>query len=521
MLGLADDVLHVRKVTGTLRAISSAPRACPNPTELWTPSRLVEAFALQRRAHRAEAPATHELRLDRLDRLGAALSEHADALVRAISADFGNRPLAGALAGEVLLQLEEIRTTKRALRSWMGPQRPQPHYLRAAGVQAWVEPTPLGVVGIIAPWNFPIALSVQPTIAALAAGNRVMIKMSELAPRTGEALCAALADRFAEDEIAVVCGGLEIAVRFSSLPFDHLFFTGSSAVGRQVQRAAAENLTPVTLELGGKNPTVVATDADLSAAAKRIVSARLANSGQICLSPDYVFVPRPRIGAFVEAAEGACHAALPSVLANDDFCTIITDDHYRRICALIDDARERGATVRTVVPPGEGFPAPESRRIPLTLITDVTEEMDVMQQEIFGPVLPVVGYDDLDEVIEFVNDRPIPLAAYWFGADSPDFRRFAARTRSGGMTRNDFALHASVPGLPFGGVGASGTGYYHGRYGFDTFSHMRAFAVSPDAFSPVSLLSPPFNPRLERALRAAITVWGMRFAKRSARRHGR
>jgi coniferyl-aldehyde dehydrogenase len=348
----------------------------------------------------------------------------------------------------------------------------------------------------------------------------VMIKMSDLATRTAEALRSAVAARFTDDELAVVCGGLDVATAFSALPFDHLFFTGSTAVAKEVQRAAAENLTPITLELGGKNPTVLARDADIVKSAQRIVAARLANSGQICLSPDYVLVPRNLVTAFVSAAYDACRKALPNVLDNTDYCTIINDKHYQRICALVDDARQRGAHVSEVIPPGERLPSAEARKIPFTLITDVTSDMGVMQEEIFGPVLPVVAYDTVDEVIDFVNARPIPLAAYWFGADSDDFRTYTVRTRSGGVTRNDFALHASVEGLPFGGVGASGSGYYHGRYGFETFSHIRAFAVSPDRFSPVTMLSPPFSPKLEKALRVILAQWGKRFAQRSSR-HGR
>jgi coniferyl-aldehyde dehydrogenase len=478
--------------------------------EQWTVDKLSAVLELQRYTQTTSGPPSLEMRKQRLDRLGATLSNHADALVRAISADYGNRPLAGALAAEILLQLEEIRTTKRHLASWMAPRKPAPKYMRAAGIKAWVEPTPLGVVGVIAPWNFPVALAVQPAIAAIAAGNRVMIKMSDLTPRTGEVLTTAIAECFDLDEIAVVTGGLDIATSFSALPFDHIFFTGSPAVARHVQRAAAENLTPVTLELGGKNPAVIARDADLGLATSRVVRARLANSGQICLSPDYVFVPRERSAAFLTAAEAVCHKVLPTVLDNPDCCTIINDKHYQRICGLVDDARQRGATVHEVIPAGESLPSPQTRKIPFTLVSDVTPDMDLMHEEIFGPIMPVVGYDTIDEVIDFVNERPAPLGAYWFGPKSSEYRSFVARTRSGGVTRNDFALHCAVPGLPFGGVGNSGTGYYHGQYGFETFSHLRAFAVSPAAYSPVSLLSPPFSPRLEKGLRGVVSVWGKR-----------
>ncbi|WP_019873373.1 coniferyl aldehyde dehydrogenase [Sporichthya polymorpha] len=489
----------------------------------WTIETLHAAFERQRQEHLRAGPPDLALRRNRLDRLGAALAGNADALVRAISADYGNRPLAGALAAEVLLQLEDIRSTKKSLATWMKPRHPQPRYLRAAGLatglKAWVEPTPLGVVGVIAPWNFPVALAVQPAIAAIAAGNRVMIKMSDLTPRTAEALRSAIAAHFDPAEVTVVTGDLDIATAFSSLPFDHIFFTGSPAVAKHIQRAAADHLTPVTLELGGKSPTVLAPDADVAKWAKRIVKARLANSGQLCLSPDYVFVPRARVNAFLTAAEDACRKALPTVADNTDFCTIINDNHFRRISALIEDARKRGATVREVIPAGERLPDAATRRIPFTLLTDTTPDMEIMQEEIFGPVLPVVPYDTVDEVIDEINSRPVPLGSYWFGPDSADFRRFVARTRSGGVTRNDFALHASLAGLPFGGVGNSGTGYYHGQYGFETFSHLRAVAVSPNAFSPVSLLSPPFNPVLEKGLRSVVGLWSKRLGKKATPHH--
>jgi coniferyl-aldehyde dehydrogenase len=480
----------------------------------WTVEQIEAGLAAQRLAQRRSGPPNLSLRKNRLDRLGAVLSENADAIVRAISADFGNRPLSAALAPEVILQLEEIRSTKSRLAGWMAPRRPQPGYLKLAGVKAWVEPTPLGVVGVIAPWNFPVALAVQPAIAAFAAGNRVMMKMSELTPRTAHLMRRIVAERFDEDEFAVVCGGPDIGAAFSSLPFDHIFFTGSPAVARHVQRAAAANLTPVTLELGGKNPTVLARDADLKKATARIVNSRLANSGQICLSPDHVFVPREKVPAFLAAARSAVSKALPTLLDNDDYASIVNDANYRRVSGLISDAERLGATVHQIIPDGEVFPSPATRKIPFTLLTDVTPEMKVMQEEIFGPVLPVLPYDTLDDVLEFINDQPIPLAAYWFGADSPEFARFVARTRSGGVTRNDFGLHCAMGGLPFGGVGNSGFGYYHGQYGFDTFSHLRAIAVSPDAYSPMSMLTPPFSKALEKSLRTVVKAWGKSFVRR-------
>jgi coniferyl-aldehyde dehydrogenase len=475
-------------------------------------------YEAQLRSYLHDGPPDLRTRKDRLDRLAVTLTENADEFIATVGADFGHRPATSVLATEILLMLEEIRSTKQHLRGWMQSRRPQPRYIRALGIDAWVEPTPLGVVGVISPWNFPVALAVRPAIAAIAAGNRVMLKPSELTARTAVALAEAISRRFAAEEVAVITGGPEVGAAFSALPFDHLFLTGSPAVARRVQRAAADNLTPVTLELGGKNPAIVGPDASLGHAVSRIIKARLANSGQICLSPDYVFVPRDRVDQFVGAALNAARALLPRLGTSSDVCTILNDAHYRRLAGLIDDACRRGAAVHYALHDGEAMPPPSSRRMPLTLIALATPEMAVMQDEIFGPVLPILPYDRVQDVIDFVNDRPAPLGAYWFGPDSPHFRDFVRCTRSGGVTRNDFAFHAVVPGLPFGGVGNSGTGYYHGQYGFDTFSHLRAVAVSPKLFSPVSMLSPPFPGWLERGLRYASRLWGRLIARRLASR---
>lgn len=480
----------------------------------WPADALEAALLAQRAAQLADGPPTAELRRGRLDRLTVALLSRADDFADAVSADFGNRPRAATLGGEIASCVQDIGGTRRQLAGWMKPRRPQPSYMRLSGIRAWVEPSPLGVVGIIAPWNFPVALAVQPAAAAIAAGNRVMLKMSELTPRTAELMRETVAEHFAPDEFVVVTGGPDVGARFSDLPFDHLFFTGAPAIGREVARVAGANLVPVTLELGGKNPVVIATDADIAWSAGRIARARLANSGQICLSPDYVFVPTANRARFLDAAAAAFRDAAPTVLANPDYCSIVNDRHYARVTGLVQDARAKGATVIEVVPDGEAFPSPGTRRIPPTLITDATEDMTVMHEEVFGPLLTVLPYDTLDEVIGYVNARPAPLGAYWFGGDTPEFRRFTARTRSGGVTRNDFALHAGVDGLPFGGVGNSGTGYYHGRYGFDTFSHQRAVAVAPHAFTPTAMLTPPFSPRLTR-----LMSWSFRrLATRTARR---
>jgi coniferyl-aldehyde dehydrogenase len=489
-------------------------QAQPQPAGEEVESHLRDLLDAQRQAYFAEGAPSLEVRIDRLDRLAASVLNASDQMARAIRDDFGNRSLAASLAGDIATTIRDIEYSRSHLKKWMRPTRPQPGYFRLAGLNAWVEPQPLGVVGVIAPWNFPVALALQPAAAAIAAGNRVMIKMSELTPKTAEVVRAAIAAEFAPDEVVVITGDADVAAVFSALPFDHIFFTGAAAIGKHVQRAAAANLVPVTLELGGKNPAVVARDADISAAARRIIGARLANSGQLCQSPDYAFVPRSAQSAFVDAAVGYLNDRIPSVAGNPDYCTIINDRHFDRIVGLVADARERGAQVTEVIPVGESLPDPVTRTIPPTLLTGVSEDMHIMQEEVFGPVLAVMPYDDINEVIDYVNDHPTPLGSYWFGGNTAEFGIFRRRTRSGGVTRNDFALHCALDGLPFGGVGNSGTGYYHGRYGFDTFSHLRAVAEAPRRFSPVSILSPPFPSKMEAASRKFLGWQQRKFNKR-------
>lgn len=490
----------------------SSPASDNNATHLR------ELLAAQRKAYFAEGAPSLETRIERLDRLGAAVLGASNELAEAIRADFGNRSLAASLAGDIATTIRDIDYTRAHLKEWMRPTRPQPGYLRMAGLNGWVEPQPLGVVGVIAPWNFPVALALQPAAAALGAGNRVMIKMSELTPLTAEAVRTAIAREFSAEEVVVITGDASVAAEFSALAFDHIFFTGAATIGKHVQRAASENLVPVTLELGGKNPAVVAPDADIPAAAKRIIGARLANSGQICQSPDYAFVPRAALPAFVDAALAHVTSRIPSLINNPDYCTIINDRHFDRIVGMVTDARAKGATVTAMAPRGESLPDAATRTIAPTVVTGVTEDMLLMQEEIFGPVLAVLPYDDLDDVIDYVNSHPTPLGSYWFGGDTPEFGEFRRRTRSGGVTRNDFALHCTLDGLPFGGVGGSGTGYYHGRYGFETFSHLRAVAEAPSRFSPVSILSPPFPSKMEDFTRLFLRLQQRKFNKRLHRR---
>ncbi|WP_182358884.1 aldehyde dehydrogenase family protein [Tomitella gaofuii] len=461
-----------------------------------TTERLQELFDNQRTAFLADGPASAEVRIDRIDRLKAMLLDGGDRLTAAIRDDYGTRPESLSLIADVVSGLGEMTYLQKNLASWMRPQRPQP-LARLVGVTMETHAVPLGVVGVIAPWNFPLQLLVQPAAAALAAGNRVLLRPSSALPR----MCAVLAELapqyFAPEELVVVTKETASGSEFAALPFDHLFFTGSTETGRKIQRAAADNLTPVTLELGGKNPAVVARTADVRRAADRIGAARMVNSGQTCLSPDYAFVPEEAADVFVEALlEGWCKR-YPVVSGNEQYVSIIDDDAYQRIMGLLDDARAKGATVRSA---GDESADPVRRQIPPTVVTGVTDAMAISREEIFGPVLAVHTYGAVDEVIDHLAPRPSPLGAYWYGDDDAAFRRFFARTRSGSVNRNDFGLVNAMHHLPFGGVGRSGMGNYHGKFGFDTFSHLRPIAAQPTPLSLASIIATPHSRRLAKGI---------------------
>ena len=397
---------------------------------------LAEALEIQRAAFLRDGPPSLALRRNRMDRMSALAFENADAIADAMNADFGTRSPQITMVMEVLGSVSDFAHIRRNLHRWMKP-RPVMRIGRPLGLRTTVQAHPLGVVGIVVAWNGPVVLAVMAATAAFAAGNRVLIKMPEATPRTS-ALIATLAPQyFSPDELAVITGGPAAGAAFSALPLDHLMFTGSSDIAKHVQRSAAEHLVPLTLELGGKNPMVVASDADIAMAARRAARGRLLNGGQVCLCADYVFVPADRCDEFVAAARQQFRTSFPTILGNPDYCSIVDDKNYRRVLGLIEDARAKGANVIEAKPDGEELPSAAERKIAPTILTGVTQEMAVMSEEVFGPVLAVLPYDDLDEVTDYVNARPSPLGAYWMGKDSDDFRRFCARTRSGGVTRRE------------------------------------------------------------------------------------
>ncbi len=446
----------------------------------------------QRRAFIAAGPPSVALRRNRIDRLLALVLDNTDAFVDAMATDFGTRSRAATLFTEVVGIIPVIEHTRAHVPQWMKATKLM-RAARAAGLRAEVEPAPLGVVGIIGPWNFPLNLVVLPASAAFAAGNRVMIKMSEVTSHTADLMAELVPRYFEQTELAVVTGGPEVAAEFSRLPFDHLFFTGSPAVGSLVQRAAAENLVPVTLELGGKNPVVVAPDADIRRSATRIAQARMVNGGQVCVCPDYVFVPDRHADRFVDTVRQTWQNMFGTIVGNDDYCSSVNEANFDRVVGLIEDARARGATVQTVAPAGEPLPDRTTRKIAPTIISDVDDRMAIASEEVFGPVLSVLRYSALPEVIDYINARPAPLVAYWFGPDGDRFRTFVRNTRSGGVARNDFAAQMIPSAAPFGGVGRSGMGAYHGKAGFDAFSHRRTVVGTDLPFSMTGSAAPPFG----------------------------
>jgi coniferyl-aldehyde dehydrogenase len=372
-----------------------------------------------------------------------------------------------------------------------------PAILGLFGAKAHVDYQPKGVVGVISPWNFPVNLTFTPLAGIFAAGNRVMIKPSEFTPRTSELMARVFASAYDETEVAVFNGGPEVGAAFSRLAFDHLLFTGATSIAYHVQRAAAENLVPTTLELGGKSPVIVSKSADMSLAAKRVMMGKTLNAGQICLAPDYVMVPKDKAGEFVGAVTSAVTTMFPTIKENPDYTSVINQRHYDRLMGYLDDARAKGAEIVEINPAKENFTQQPFHKIPPTLVLNPTDDMKIMKEEIFGPLLPVKTYETVDEAIGYVNDHDRPLGLYYFGQDAAEQDKVLTRTTSGGVTVNDTIMHVSMEDLPFGGVGPSGMGSYHGIDGFRTFSHAKA--VFKQANSDITaMMRPPYGPKFAK-----------------------
>ncbi|MGC3946767.1 MAG: coniferyl aldehyde dehydrogenase [Chryseolinea sp.] len=455
--------------------------------------RLHLALTLQRRAFDAERMPSYEVRRDRLERLLKMTRQHGDALAAAMAQDFGHRARQESLLADIFTVESGARHAIKHLRRWMKPRRVATplHFLPGRNV---LMRQPLGVVGVVSPWNYPYYLAMEPAVAALAAGNRVLIKPSELTPATSELMARIVTEHFRPDEMHVIVGDAEVGKAFTTLPFDHLFFTGSTNVGRHVAQAAAKNLTPVTLELGGKSPAIVDRSADLALTASRLAFGKLFNAGQTCVAPDYLLVPREMVEPLSQRILADMRRMYPRIAGNADYTSIATPRHFARLQGLLDDARARGARVLR-----SHEERPDDRRLVPALLLDVPADATVMQEEIFGPLLPVVGYDNVDEALAHVNRGDRPLALYWFGSDSAARDRVMRETHAGGVTINDCLWHLGQEEQPFGGVGASGMGSYHGEWGFRTFSKEKPLFIQ-SRFAGTKLFQPPYGATFERLL---------------------
>lgn len=463
-------------------------------------TQMADRLARQQAAYLAEPMPSLDDRKARLGALKQALKAHSNALCEALDQDFGQRHRQDTLLTDIVPCIAAINYTRRKLKGWMKPSRRHAGLLLTpASVKVHYQP--LGVVGIVVPWNFPVMLSIGPLITALAAGNRAMIKLSEFTPATNRVLRQLLADAFSEDTVAVFEGEADEAAYFTRLPFDHLLFTGSTTVGRHVMRAAADNLTPVTLELGGKSPALIAPDMPLDLAVERILFGKCLNAGQICVAPDYVLVPRGQEQAFIARFKAQYNHHYPGGTANPDFASVINPRQYQRLCQWLDEAEQSGAAVE----PCHADARDDSRhRLVPHLLTDVPADLSVMTEEIFGPLLPVIGYDDLTQAVAYIRQRPRPLALYLMSLDPATQAMVRDQTHAGGMAINDTVMHVAADDAPFGGIGPSGMGHYHGHEGFLTFSKAKT-VLARGKFSTAGLVKPPYGRWWQKLMLAFFT----------------
>ncbi len=460
----------------------------------------------QRAAFTAARPEPLDTRRDRLKRLIALLVDRGEDLSRAMSRDFGHRSHEQSMMTDIMPSVTFAKYCLKHLDRWARTEKRSPNFpLSLFGAKAELRYEPKGVIGIVSPWNFPVGLTMSPVAQAFAAGNRVLIKPSEFTEDTSDLMAELFAKYFAEDEAAVCVGGPEVGSAFCSLAFDHLLFTGATSIGKHVLHAAADNLVPVTLELGGKSPTFLGRSADFKRAGERIAMGKMMNAGQICLAPDYMLVPEDMADQAISAVTSAVSAMYPTLLNNDDYTSVVNARHRDRLQGLIDDAKAKGAEAIEVNPGGEDFSASNGHKMPLTILRGVDDDMKVMQDEIFGPVLPVKTYRGIDEAIDYVNAHDRPLGLYYFGDDAGERERVLTRTISGGVTVNDVVFHVSMDELPFGGVGPSGMGSYHGPEGFKTFSHARSVYRQPKFdIAKLAGLKPPYGKATAKTLAGAL-----------------
>ena len=467
-----------------------------------------DVLNLQKKKFIKDGPPSINLRVDRLNRLTSMLVENRYAFTEALSSDFGSRSQNASLMTDVYTVLPEITNAIKNIKRWTKDEKRSSNMpFSLFGAKSYIRYEPLGTIGMISPWNFPVNLAFGPLASIFAAGNQVMHKPSELTPETA-ALMKELCDKaYDQDEFATFLGGPETGEAFSKLNFDHLLYTGSGNVGKHVMNAAAQNLVPVTLELGGKSPVVVGNSADIQASAKRVMFGKTMNAGQICLAPDYVMVHKDKKEEFITEAEKAVADYYPNIKNNDDYTSIINERHFDRLNGLIDDAREKGATINQINPSNEDFSQQEFFKIPPTIITDTSDDMRVMKEEIFGPILPVLEYTDVEEALDTINSKDRPLGLYYFGTDKNEQSNVLDNTSSGGVTINNVVGHIQQQDLPFGGVGPSGMGRYHSQDGFKNFSNARAVFKDVPFFMDnlaFGMIRPPYKEGFENFIKKIL-----------------
>ena len=466
-----------------------------------------DALLAQKKHFIKEGPPSLELRVDRLNRLKTLIMDNRYDFIEALNSDYGNRSKEASIMTDAYSIIPDLNTAIKNIKKWTKADKRSANFpFGFLGARAYVNYEPLGTVGMISPWNFPVNLSFGPLAAIFAAGNQVMHKPSELTPLTASLIKDLCDKAFDENEFATFLGGPEVGEAFTKLHFDHLLYTGSGNVGKHVMQSAAENLVPVTLELGGKSPVVIGDSADLKSSAKRIMFGKTLNAGQICLAPDYVIIHKDKKEEFITEAENAIKGFYPDIKDNEDYTSIINERHYNRINSLIDDAKEKGANVHQINPSNEDFTQQEFYKIPPTIITNTSDDMRVMNEEIFGPVLPVLEYENIDDALSTINAKDRPLGLYYFGTDKKEESKIINKTSSGGVTVNNVIGHIQQTDLPFGGVGPSGMGRYQGYDGFKNFSNHRA--VYKDVGFKFDKLfdgiRPPYKGNIEKILKALL-----------------
>ena len=472
-----------------------------------TRQNMLTTLQAQRDSYIAEGYVSAETRIDRIDRAIDILVTHAEAISAAMNDDFSCRPRQTNLMTDVTGSIECLKHSKKHLKNWMkSEKRPTMFPLNLLGARSQISYQPKGVVGFIAPWNFPFGMVFEPLAGVLAAGNRAMIKPSEFTPATSSIMAEIIGSAFDPSELAVFTGGPEVGQAFSTLPFDHLIFTGATSVARHIMSAAADNLVPVTLELGGKSPVIITRSADIGEAVQRIMVGKMLNAGQVCIAPDYLMVPEEALEQVIEKATKIVGDMYPKILDNKDYTAMVNDRHYQRISATLADAEKRAIRTVTINPADEDFTKNPSQKIAPTLIINPDDEAMCMQDEIFGPILPIKTYKNFEETISYINNRPRPLAAYFFGKDKAEEERFLTGTTSGGVSINDVMFHMLQKDLPFGGIGPSGMGAYHGIEGFKTFSHAKGIYRQPNRipFAKLAGFMPPYGDASEKTIRQKV-----------------